>query len=371
MSKKIDNLKVKVSDETSKKVSVKNSKKDSIKSSKNTDSSKDSSKISEKKKSNSIKKKLNASKNFISMILGIIIGLLFIGLFFFFTNLSDKTSSVVATYDGVELSSYDFNKSVDISLFLQGSPSEYKNTIPKEQLLNQTILLNVLFDRAKAEEHLVEREGVITFIENSLINTNTSLEDFKIELVNENFNYEDLVNFFIKQNTINSYVSASIQGDLNISDDEVLEYYTSQKNSYVGELEIKASHILVDTEDKANNVISMLNLGSDFAELAKSESIGPSSVNGGNLGFFGMGAMVPEFEAAAFGLENIGDYTKKPVKTSFGYHIIKLFDKKRDEVPDFSVLKDKIRDALKSQKKKVVTNDFIKETMSSIEIKYY
>jgi parvulin-like peptidyl-prolyl isomerase len=370
MSKKNDNLKLKVNDETSKNVSVKNSRKDTIKSSKNTDSSKNSSKISEKKKGNSIIKKLKVSKNYYSLIVGLIIGLLFIGLSFFITNLSDKTSNVVAIYDGAELSSYDFNKSVDISLFLQGSPTEYKNTIPREQLLNQTILLNVLFDRAKVDGHLVEREGVITFIDNSLLNTNTSLEEFKIELVSENFNYEDLVIFFIKQNTINSYVSASIQKNLNISDEEILAYYNEQKASYVGEFEIKASHILVDTEGEANNVISMLNSGSDFANLAKSESIGPSSVNGGDLGFFGMGAMVLEFEVAAFGLENIGDYTKEPVKTSFGYHIIKLVDKKRDEVPEFSLIKDKISDALKSQKKSLVTSEFITETMNSIEIKY-
>ena len=80
--------------------------------------------------------------------------------------------------------------------------------------------------------------------------------------------------------------------------------------------------------------------------------------------------MVAEFEAAAFGLKNIGDYTAVPVKTQFGYHIILLVDKKSSEVPELSLIEDKIRNALESQKKKEVMDLFIENVMSSIEIKY-
>jgi parvulin-like peptidyl-prolyl isomerase len=366
MSKKINDSKVNVKDETSKKVSVKKSEKVSTKSSKKVVGSK----VSERKKINHTKKKSKVSNKYVSVIVGIFIGLLFVFLVLFFTNSTEKSSGVVATYDGIELSESEFNQSIDISLFLQGSPSEYKDSIPKGQLLNQTILLNVLFDRAKTDGHLAKREDVISFIENSLVESGTSVENFKVELVNQTFSYEDLINFFIKQNTINAYVEASVSDNLVVSDEEVLEYYNIQKESYVGDLEIKASHILVETEDEANNVISMLDSGSDFSDLAKSESTGPSGPNGGDLGFFGKGAMVFEFEAAAFGLKNIGDYTTEPVKTQFGYHIIKLVDKKNAEVPEFSLIKTNIEEALKSQKKNVVVGEFIEEVMSSIEINY-
>jgi parvulin-like peptidyl-prolyl isomerase len=358
MSKKINDSKVKVKVETSKKVSTKSSKKVV------------SSKVSDNKKESHTEKKLKTSKKYISIVVGVLIGLLVVSLISFFHNLTDDKSNVVATYNGIELYEIDFNKSIDISLFLQGSPKDYKDSIPEEQLLNQTILLNVLFDRAKAEGYLVEREGVISFIESSLVQSGTSVDKFKSELVNESFNFEDLINFFIKQNTINSYVEASVSDNVVVSDEDVLNYYNIQKESYIGDSEIKASHILVETEDKAKEIISMLDSGKDFADLAKVESIGPSSVSGGDLGFFGKGAMVPEFEAAAFDLKNIGDYTGEPVKTQFGYHIIKLVDKKSSEVPEFLEIKETIKDALESQKKKVVVDEFIEEVMSSIEIKY-
>jgi dolichyl-phosphooligosaccharide-protein glycotransferase len=93
-------------------------------------------------------------------------------------------------------------------------------------------------------------------------------------------------------------------------------------------IEVRASHILVNTSEEAEAVIEQLNSGADFAELAKEKSVGPTGPNGGDLGFFTRGRMVPEFENAVFSLEVIGDHTPEPVKSQFGYHIIKLTDKK-------------------------------------------
>lgn len=85
-----------------------------------------------------------------------------------------------------------------------------------------------------------------------------------------------------------------------------------------------ASHILVETEDEAKTIVKQLDDGGDFAQLAKEKSIGPSGANGGDLGWFGLGRMVPEFEVAVMGLEIDG--ISAPVKTQFGWHVIKLFD---------------------------------------------
>ena len=85
---------------------------------------------------------------------------------------------------------------------------------------------------------------------------------------------------------------------------------------------IKASHILVVKHNQAIEVIQMLKSGEDFANLAQKFSIGPSAKRGGNLGEFGRGQMVKPFESAAFKL-NKGEYTLEPVKTQFGYHVIK------------------------------------------------
>ena len=91
--------------------------------------------------------------------------------------------------------------------------------------------------------------------------------------------------------------------------------------------EIRASHILVEDEKIAVSIIDKLKGGSDFAQLAREMSTGPSGPNGGDLGYFGRGAMVPIFEQAAFGLE-VGSFTTTPVQSQFGWHVIMLFDKR-------------------------------------------
>jgi peptidyl-prolyl cis-trans isomerase C len=90
--------------------------------------------------------------------------------------------------------------------------------------------------------------------------------------------------------------------------------------------QVRASHILVNTEQEAKNIIAQLNAGSKFEELAKKHSSCPSGQKGGDLGFFTRGKMVPEFEQAAFGLKN--GQVSGPVRTAFGFHIIKVTDTK-------------------------------------------
>ena len=86
--------------------------------------------------------------------------------------------------------------------------------------------------------------------------------------------------------------------------------------------QVTASHILVETEDEARAIIGQLNDGADFAELAREKSTGPSGPNGGSLGAFGRGQMVPAFEAAAFSMP-VGSYSADPVQTQFGWHVIR------------------------------------------------
>ncbi len=107
--------------------------------------------------------------------------------------------------------------------------------------------------------------------------------------------------------------------------------------------EIRARHILVKTEEEAKEIIAKLDGGADFEALAKEKSSDPGSgANGGDLGFFSKGQMVPEFEAAAFALEP-GAYTKTPVKSDFGFHVIKLEEKRTQPPVAFDEVKDQIR----------------------------
>ena len=112
--------------------------------------------------------------------------------------------------------------------------------------------------------------------------------------------------------------------------------------------EVKARHILVAEKQTAEEIINQLNGGADFVTLAKEKSTGPSGPNGGDLGYFGRGAMVPTFEAAAFALA-AGDYSKTPVQTQFGWHIILLEDKRTAEPPSYAELEPQLRQNLISQ----------------------
>lgn len=98
--------------------------------------------------------------------------------------------------------------------------------------------------------------------------------------------------------------------------------------------EIRASHILVADEAEANAIKAQLDGGADFATLAKEKSIDPGAANGGDLGFFGKGMMVAPFEAAAFALTDIGQISA-PVQSQFGWHIIKLEEKRQSAPPAF------------------------------------
>jgi len=120
-------------------------------------------------------------------------------------------------------------------------------------------------------------------------------------------------------------------------EEKIKTFYNNYLKSFQKYKEANASHILVKNNEEARAIIKKINNKSKFSELAKTHSTGPSGKNGGNLGWFGPGQMVKEFEQATFSLKK-GEISQEPVKTKFGFHIIKLNDirdakpKKLDEI---------------------------------------
>ncbi len=129
-----------------------------------------------------------------------------------------------------------------------------------------------------------------------------------------------------------------------IGEAELRKTYQEGLAKITPEVEVRARHILVKTEDEANAILKELEGGADFAELAKTKSTGPSGAKGGDLGYFGKGQMVPSFAEAAFALEAGG--LSKPVKTRFGWHVIKVEDKREKAVPTFEQIRESMRLAL-------------------------
>ena len=127
------------------------------------------------------------------------------------------------------------------------------------------------------------------------------------------------------------------EGKAATTDEAVKKFYDDAVKQISSEQEVHARHILVPTEEEAKKIEDELKKGADFAELAKKESKDPGSSDGGDLGFFTKEQMVPEFSKVAFALEpgKISD----PVKTQFGWHIIKVEEKRARKAPDFDQVK--------------------------------
>ena len=130
------------------------------------------------------------------------------------------------------------------------------------------------------------------------------------------------------------------------------KYYNENKDKFVSEESVNASHILVDSEEKALEILAKIKAGEiSFEDAALENSSCPSKANGGNLGDFGKGQMVPEFDTAVFAME-VGEITDVPVKTQFGYHLIKLNAKNAASEMPFAEIKEDIKEALTVEKRK-------------------
>jgi peptidyl-prolyl cis-trans isomerase C len=175
--------------------------------------------------------------------------------------------------------------------------------------------------------------------------------------------------------------SAVIDKDVSgsITDADVRAAYDKEIAATPPANEVHARHILVKTKEEAEAIIKELDAGKSFEDIAKEKSTDPGSgANGGDLGYFSAGQMVPEFEKAAFELEP-GSYTKTPVQSQFGFHIIKVEDKRAKQPPAFDTVKDQFRQvvlrdkylalvkALRDAAKIDVTDTALKSAVDAIE----
>ncbi len=132
-----------------------------------------------------------------------------------------------------------------------------------------------------------------------------------------------------------------------VTDEAVQAAYDAQFAEFEGEDEFDASHILVESEDEAKALKAQLDDGADFAEMAREHSTGPSGPNGGALGWFGKGQMVPEFENAVLGLEK--GQISDPVQTQFGWHLVILNDKRKSEAPALEAVRDELAQTIQQE----------------------
>lgn len=147
-----------------------------------------------------------------------------------------------------------------------------------------------------------------------------------------------------KENLLKNYALNKLIANENVTEEEIKKHYDDNKSQYQKEESVKAKHILVDSENEAKEAIKEIEDGSSFEEVAKKYSKCPSKESGGNLGEFTRGKMVPEFEEAAFAMEE--GSLSEPVKSEFGYHVIQLDEKVPAGVSSFEEVRNQINEQL-------------------------
>ncbi len=245
-------------------------------------------------------------------------------------------NKVLATVSGKEIRQSDVE-----ALYTNLGPNavQYQGEAGYKQLVEQLVLEEMLYSDAK---------------ENNL----DSEKDYQTTLEQ------------LKKSLLAQYSVSKLMSTIDVSEDEAQEYYNSNKDSFRSPESVTASHILIDTLEKAEEILKEINDGLEFADAAQKHSSCPSKNSGGNLGKFGKGQMVPEFENAVFSM-NVGDISS-PIKTQFGYHLIQLNEKSESHDLTFEEAKKDIINKIKYEKQsKAYTEkqDELKEKYS-VEHKY-
>ena len=154
----------------------------------------------------------------------------------------------------------------------------------------------------------------------------------------------------LKDELLANYATEKLIAEVKVTDKDCRDYYEANKEQFVAEEKVEASHILVKEEELAKKLLADIKEGKiSFEDCAKENSTCPSGKGGGALGAFGRGQMVKEFEDAAFAM-NPGDISDEPVKTQFGYHLIKVTSKIGNETIPYESIADEIMAALRNEK---------------------
>jgi peptidyl-prolyl cis-trans isomerase C len=234
----------------------------------------------------------------------------------------------------------------------------------------------------KITQHDLERElkNLPDFAQ-KLFEGSRGIERFLDELIKKELLYQEAmkkgldkdpdfqrkVEDFKKITLISQLLEKEIELKTQVTDQDIKNYYEKNKEDFANISQIRASHILVKTKEEAEKILEKLRKGEDFAKIARDNSIDTGSAkNGGDLGFFSPGQMVPEFERAAARLK-VGELSE-PVKTKFGYHIIKVTDKKIGQPFDFEKVKNLIYQRLTAEKQKEAFDSYIEELKKSYKI---
>lgn len=282
----------------------------------------------------------------------------------------------VARVNGTDISALELRRAKKVLLRGQTVPAEQQAALDT-QALEQMISAELLYQAAAKQEI----KDLDKQIDAKLAQGKARFKDeqeFKNAIKDLEMDEKDLREYTRRDLLISRFVETAFVAKAAVSEEEIRAFYDQNPDKFKRDETVKASHILIGAEstasaddkkkarEKAGQLRKELAGGADFAALAKGNSTCPSSQQGGDLGFFGKGQMVPAFEKAAFALKpgEISDV----VETQFGYHIIKLTERKPAETTAFKDAKAKIEEFLKGQKVNEAIQKYLADAKKTAKI---
>lgn len=277
--------------------------------------------------------------------------LLIVVLMLTFSLAACSTEEVVAKVDGVKISQEKF---YDRLLLVSGN--EVLETLIAEVLVeleSEKLDIEVSDEEIDEEiDNLTNMYGGEEGLKTALANSNSSMDILKDQILN------------------NLRVQKLVEPYIDISDEDVEEYFEANKELLAVSEQVRARHILLETEEEADEIYEKAMAGEDFSKLAREFSTdGGSSLDGGDLGRFGRGRMVAEFDEAVFSMEV--DEISKPVKSEFGFHIIKLDEKTEARESTLEEFEEDIRDVLSSQQMQSAYTEWFQDVSLEYDIVNY
>lgn len=286
---------------------------------------------------------------------------------------------IVARVNGKEITLAELNQAKKIILAnkpgLQIPPLLHKDF--EMQALNQLISSELLFQASqKLEIKDLDKQAEAKLAE--IKKRFPDSQDYARELQKIGVDEKGMLESTRRDLAIAYFINTKIAPDIKVSEEEIKKFYEQNPDKFRQGEQVRASHILIGIDSKAGSEAQKaarqkaeklhkeLEDGADFAKLAKDNSTCPSSNQGGDLGYFGKGRMVPQFEQAAFALQPGG--LSGVVETQFGYHIIKLADRKTAEEIPLSAARGKIENYLRVQKTNAAIETFVGEARKTSKI---
>lgn len=262
-----------------------------------------------------------------------------------------KSEQAVAKVNGVSIGKDQLYE----EMLASGGSQALQNMIDKELIRQEAEKAGIKVTADDIEQQL-----------DSIRGTFSSEEEFQQTLAMYNMTVEDLKKDMESQVQLRKLLEPQVK----VTDDDIKQYFDSNLEGLKEPEQVKASHILVATEEEAKTILADLKNGGDFAKIAQEKSLDTDSKeNGGDLGFFAKGDMEEAFEKAAFALP-VGSISD-PVKTDSGYHIIKVTEHKEANTPTLEEKKEEIREQLINQQISTLSTTWLAEKTAKASIENY